>query len=225
MRKSSILYSLGIALCAIICIGGAFAKRKEAIINNKKATNKMKDAEIKRPTVIIIYGEPATGKLTIAKELARKTGYKILDNHSTIDLILKFFELQEPPFGRLIQKIRMLILEELIQANKSVIWTTGMPNIPSTRLFYKNLQQYVLDQGGIIKFCHIKCSKEEQAKRVVNKSRYNSQKIQDVEKLEKALGDVDFNPGDMLENSLSINNTFRSVESVTEEIIRFIEKN
>jgi broad-specificity NMP kinase len=218
------LYRLGIIYCAIfISVGPAFAKK--ALMNNKEGTNKMKDTEKKKPIVIIIYGEPATGKLTIAKELARRTGYKILDNHSTIDLILKFFEIQEPSFDRLIQKIRMLIIEELMQANKSVIWTTGMPNIPSTRFFYKNLQQYVLDQGGIIKFCHLKCSKEEQAKRVVNKSRYKSQKIQDVEKLKKALGAVDFNPGDMLKNSLSIDNTSRSAEHVTEKIIRFIENN
>jgi hypothetical protein len=35
-----------------------------------------------------IYGLPATGKLTIAVELAAMTGYKLFHNHLVVDLLL-----------------------------------------------------------------------------------------------------------------------------------------
>ena len=40
--------------------------------------------------LIVIYGPPAAGKLTVAKELSKLTGFKVLHNHITIDLIDHF---------------------------------------------------------------------------------------------------------------------------------------
>ena len=37
--------------------------------------------------VVLLYGPPATGKLTLAKEISKKTGYKIFDNHHTMDFL------------------------------------------------------------------------------------------------------------------------------------------
>ena len=43
--------------------------------------------------LIFIYGLPAVGKLTVAKELAAKTGYKLFHNHLVVDLLISTFEL------------------------------------------------------------------------------------------------------------------------------------
>ena len=37
--------------------------------------------------LIVIYGPPAAGKLTVSKELSRITGYKVFHNHLAIDFI------------------------------------------------------------------------------------------------------------------------------------------
>jgi len=37
--------------------------------------------------LVILYGPPATGKLTLAKEISKKLGYKIFDNHQTMDFL------------------------------------------------------------------------------------------------------------------------------------------
>lgn len=42
--------------------------------------------------LIFIYGQPAVGKLTVAKELEKITGYKILHNHLFVDLVRSVFE-------------------------------------------------------------------------------------------------------------------------------------
>ena len=44
--------------------------------------------------VIYLYGAPAIGKRTVAHELAKLTGFKVVDNHIHTPLILTFFKKQ-----------------------------------------------------------------------------------------------------------------------------------
>ena len=37
--------------------------------------------------LIFVYGLPATGKLTVARELSSLTGYKVFHNHLVVDLL------------------------------------------------------------------------------------------------------------------------------------------
>ena len=48
--------------------------------------------------LIFIFGMPASGKLTVAKELSRLTGYKVFHNHLAVDLLLSVFEFDSRPF-------------------------------------------------------------------------------------------------------------------------------
>lgn len=64
-------------------------------------------------TLVLIVGPPAVGKMTVGYELARRTGLKLFHNHDTIELVLRFFPYQAPPFGRLVQEFRRRIFEEV----------------------------------------------------------------------------------------------------------------
>ena len=44
--------------------------------------------------LIFIYGLPAAGKLTIAKELAAATAFKLFHNHASIGVVELIFELR-----------------------------------------------------------------------------------------------------------------------------------
>ena len=46
--------------------------------------------------LILLYGPPAVGKLTIAKEIARLTGFKLFHAHLTSDLVEAIFP-RDPP--------------------------------------------------------------------------------------------------------------------------------
>ncbi len=46
--------------------------------------------------VIFLYGPPAVGKLTIAKVIAEKTGYKLLHNHLIVNPIAEIFPFENP---------------------------------------------------------------------------------------------------------------------------------
>ncbi|MFN3930347.1 MAG: AAA family ATPase [Brevundimonas sp.] len=49
-------------------------------------------------TLIVLYGPPAVGKLTVARRLADLTGFRLFDNHLTVDLALSLFDFGTPGF-------------------------------------------------------------------------------------------------------------------------------
>lgn len=65
------------------------------------------------PTLVLIVGPPAVGKMTVGHELARRTGFRLFHNHHSIDLVLRFFAFGTPPFQRLVGEFRRRILEEV----------------------------------------------------------------------------------------------------------------
>ena len=64
-------------------------------------------------TLIILFGPPAVGKMTVGDAIARRTGLRLFHNHHTIDLALRFFEFGTPPFDRLVSEFRTRIFEEV----------------------------------------------------------------------------------------------------------------
>jgi broad-specificity NMP kinase len=42
--------------------------------------------------LIFLYGLPGVGKLTVARELAEFTGFKVFHNHLTVDLVGSVFD-------------------------------------------------------------------------------------------------------------------------------------
>lgn len=47
---------------------------------------------------VLLYGRPAVGKLTIARELASLTGYRVFDNHLVVDAALAIYDFGSPQF-------------------------------------------------------------------------------------------------------------------------------
>lgn len=59
----------------------------------------------------LITGPPAVGKMTVAKELSKRLDYKMLHNHESIELALKFFFHGEDGFRKINSGVRTLIFE------------------------------------------------------------------------------------------------------------------
>jgi hypothetical protein len=62
---------------------------------------------------IVIFGPPAVGKMTVGYELAKITGFRLFHNHMTIELILNFFDYEQPQFHTLVAEFRKRIFEEV----------------------------------------------------------------------------------------------------------------
>jgi cytidylate kinase len=172
--------------------------------------------------LIVIYGATAVGKLTTAKELAKKTGYPILHNHMTIDLVENFFSFQSKPFSNLLRKIRLDIVNELLtQKAPGLIWTTGFPNTKDTHAFYKKLDNSMRRNGGAVNYVKLVCDPKEQKKRVLNNERGKYNKTNTVNKLTKEMNNLDFSTLTPIDQTLVIDNTHLSAQNVVLKIIKF----
>jgi len=66
---------------------------------------------------VVIFGPPASGKMTVGLELAKITGFKLLHNHMTIDFIIRFFDFGSPKFVKLNSEFRKRIIEEVASSD------------------------------------------------------------------------------------------------------------
>jgi shikimate kinase len=63
--------------------------------------------------LVLIFGPPAVGKMSVGHELAKLTGLKLFHNHLTIELTLNFFDFEDVRFGRLVSEFRRRVFEEV----------------------------------------------------------------------------------------------------------------
>ena len=74
--------------------------------------------------LVYIYGPPAAGKLTVARELSRLTGYRLFHNHLSIDCVRPVFEFGTEPFWRLVHVIRESVMQEAAREGVDLIYTS-----------------------------------------------------------------------------------------------------
>lgn len=67
--------------------------------------------------LLILFGPPAVGKMTVGKEVAERTGLKLFHNHMTIELVIQFFPFGSPAYRRLDTAFRRMIFTEVAQSD------------------------------------------------------------------------------------------------------------
>ena len=74
---------------------------------------------------LLILGAPAVGKATVAAEVARLTGYRLVLNTLTSEMLLNVFERPEAPFLALHVEFQHRIVEESARAGISLVSTVA----------------------------------------------------------------------------------------------------
>lgn len=67
--------------------------------------------------LVIIFGPPAVGKMTVGQELEKLTGLKLFYNHMSLELVNKFFDFGTPHFRKLDKTIRFEIFKEIANSD------------------------------------------------------------------------------------------------------------
>jgi hypothetical protein len=67
--------------------------------------------------LVLVFGPPAVGKMTVGHELAKLTGFKLLHNHMTVEPVLDIFPFGSEPFNRLVNEFRRRIIEEVADSD------------------------------------------------------------------------------------------------------------
>ncbi len=133
--------------------------------------------------MIFLYGPPAVGKLTVAKELVRLTDYKLFHNHLTVDLVSSLYEWGSPKYWEYLRNIREQLLANLAKDQINIIFTyvyaAGEDEEVMERMFKK-----VEENGGEVLLVQLKTSVEKLKKRIVADDRKQFKKMHKTESLE-----------------------------------------
>lgn len=130
--------------------------------------------------LIFLHGPIASGKLTIARELAQMTGLRVFHNHLTVDLLTAVFDFGSKPFMVLREQIWLNVFSEAAKNNTSLIFTFA-PEQSVSPSFIEHTIDAVESAGGRVHFVALTCSVEELERRLTSASRATFGKINSVD--------------------------------------------
>jgi hypothetical protein len=143
--------------------------------------------------LVFIYGPPASGKLTVANELAELTGYKVFHNHLAADIASSVFEFGSPAFVRIREYTWMEVFREAALADRSLIFTFT-PEITVRQSFLSQSTTFIQRLNSRVNWIELTCVESELFKRIANPDRERWGKLRSVEEYQrlKAAGAFEF---------------------------------
>lgn len=140
--------------------------------------------------LIFIYGPPAVGKLTVAEELGRLTNFVVWDNHRSLDAVLPLFAFGTPSLNRLVEQIRVSVLQEAAREGVDAIFTFVYAH-PLDTAHVERIAGAVEREGGDVCFVQLLCTPETQDLRVMAEDRARRQKLRSAEVIRQMREDYD----------------------------------
>jgi tRNA A37 N6-isopentenylltransferase MiaA len=130
--------------------------------------------------LIFIYGHPASGKLTVAKDLAARTGMALFHNHLIVDAVGSVFRFGSDEFVRLRETFWLEVIRTAAALDRSLIFTfapepTVAPDFPA------RVEEAVAAAGGEVVYVALTVSDEEQERRLVNPDRSRFGKLRSLD--------------------------------------------
>jgi len=154
--------------------------------------------------LIFIYGPPASGKLTVARELSDLTGFRLFDNHVSIRFVESLFDYGTKPFFHLVDKCRVEMIGEAAKEGVDGIFTFVYETKADDR-FIRTILQNVKRHRGTVCFVRLQCGKKELERRVTSKTRKLQGKIANKKLLNSVLRKFDLGWEVPFQTSLTIN--------------------
>jgi len=130
--------------------------------------------------LVFLHGAPAVGKLTIARELAALSDFRLFHNHLTVDLVSSLFTFGSAPFITLREQIWLAAFGEAARNNVSLIFTFN-PERTVREGFIQETIDVVEAEGGQVIFVELTCADEELERRIEDASRKEFGKLASVE--------------------------------------------
>lgn len=139
--------------------------------------------------LVFIYGPPAAGKLTVAKELAALTGYKLFHNHLTYDFIHGIFG--DTNTDDLNHRVRLEVFKQAVKSDFPGMIFTFVYGYGLDEDFVKSVINIVESAKGHVYFVQLVCDKKTLYKRVIEASRKDFKKINNAPALDEMFNKYD----------------------------------
>ena len=154
---------------------------------------------------IVLYGAPGAGKLTVARCLAARYDLKLLDNTLTVGVALRLFEFGTKPFGNLVDRLRLELLDAAGREGLDVVSTLVYAH-PVDRVYVDRLVEAWEAHGGAVTFVQLCPARQVLEHRVTEPSRAEVAKVRDLAQLRRMLDRYDL-ATPIHDNDLSIDNS------------------
>lgn len=133
--------------------------------------------------LVVLYGPPGVGKLTVSRALSKKTGFKVLHNHLSMELLCALFDWGTKPYRELSRRFRIELLETATRNRvRGVVLTLVYP-AEATLPILKELVRRMHRRGVWVGFVKLECSRKELERRVRGASRRAFTKIKNSREL------------------------------------------
>lgn len=130
--------------------------------------------------LVFIHGPAASGKLTIARALAARTGLPLFHNHLVVDALLAVFPFGTPTFVALRERMWMDVFAAACAEQRSMIFTFH-PEASVAGDFPQRVRDLVELEGGQVDFVAIECAADLIAERIAAPSRQAGGKLSSLE--------------------------------------------
>ena len=126
--------------------------------------------------LVIVFGPPAVGKMTVGAAISRLTGWPLFHNHVTIEAVLSVFGFGHPAFWPLVLEFRQRMFEEAINHRLAGMIYTFAWSIddPADHAYISKLRQMITATGGRMFFAELKATWEERVRRNEHDDRLRS---------------------------------------------------
>lgn len=132
--------------------------------------------------VVILYGLPGVGKLTVANELARLGPYRVFHNHLVFDAVEALFSFGSPAFTELRERLWLdLLLRAVRERVGDVIFTIARDSSLDAD-FVIRVASALRQSGARVSCIGLHCSAAEHERRLASADRRRFGKILSIER-------------------------------------------
>lgn len=134
--------------------------------------------------LIYINGAPGVGKLTIARQMAKRLKARVLDNHAIYNVGFALTDFRSPAFYDAVRAVRTAAYEQILRLpdNEVVILTAADFNDSQWgRENWQAVTRLAIDRGWPFFSVLLRCHPAEHARRIVQEDREGLGKLRDAE--------------------------------------------
>ena len=173
--------------------------------------------------IIHLNGWPGSGKLTVARELARELEARLLDNHTLHDVALRLCDQYTREYWELYYQVRDVAYKRVLAlpSHEVVVMTNALTlESDREREAWAAVKALALNRGVPLVAVTLQCSLDENIRRIASEGRRH-RKLTDPAPL------IEWRSRwtlliDASVRSITIDNTNRSAEQVANEIAGFV---
>ena len=171
--------------------------------------------------LVLLHGPIASGKLTVARALAARTGFALFHNHLVVDAVAALFPFGSEPFRRLREEMWIKLLGEAAHAGRDTIFTFA-PESTVHPAFIPHLIAQIEKLNGTVLTVRLTVDPLEQERRIAAPDRAAFGKLHDLDLLRSLRADMAACEDAMPTAALTIDTGRNSAEAAAGQIVALL---